>query len=221
MKSNRVIPDLLCCNTFLRCLCERNLSHNPSGLVLEALNVMMEMRSYKVFPTSISYNILLSCLGKTRRVKESCQTLETMKNSACDPDWVSYYLVAMLVFLSSRFGKGKEIVNQMIGKGLVANHKFYYSLIGILCGVERVNYALELFEKMKRRGMGGYGPVYDVLIPKICRGGDFEKGRELWDEATDTLAIPFCAICLSLEHWTIYNQPGVSLAWEMCFWHLD
>ncbi|XP_027333671.1 pentatricopeptide repeat-containing protein At5g61370, mitochondrial [Abrus precatorius] len=184
MKSNGVIPDLSCYNTFLRCLCERNLRHNPSGLVPEALNVMMEMRSYKVFPTSISYNILLSCLGKTRRVKESCQILETMKNSGCDPDWVSYYLVAKVLFLSGRFGKGKETVDQMIGKGLVPNYKFYYSLIGILCGVERVNHALELFEKMKKSSLGGYGPVYDVLIPKLCRGGDFEKGRELWDEAT-------------------------------------
>ncbi|KAL5183424.1 Pentatricopeptide repeat-containing protein, mitochondrial [Glycine soja] len=184
MKSNGVIPDLLCYNTFLRCLCERNLRHNPSGLVPEALNVMMEMKSHNVFPTSISYNILLSCLGKTRRVKESCQILETMKISGCDPDWVSYYLVAKVLFLSGRFGKGKEMVDQMIGKGLVPNHKFYYSLIGILCGVERVNYALELFEKMKKSSMGGYGPVYDVLIPKLCRGGDFEKGRELWDEAS-------------------------------------
>ncbi|KAL5186152.1 Pentatricopeptide repeat-containing protein, mitochondrial [Glycine soja] len=133
----------------------------------------------------MSYNILLSCLGKTRRVKESRHILETMKNSGCDPDWLSYYLVAKVLFLSGRFGKGKEMVDQMIGKGLVPNPKFYYSLIGILCGIERVNYALELFEKMKKSSMGGYGPVYDVLIPKLCRGGDFEKGRELWDEATD------------------------------------
>ncbi|QCD80848.1 pentatricopeptide repeat-containing protein At5g61370, mitochondrial [Vigna unguiculata] len=193
MKTNGFIPDLLCYNTFLRCLCERNLRHNPSGLVPEVLNVMMEMRSYRVFPTSISYNILLSCLGKTRRVKESCQILETMKNSGCEPDWVSYYLVAKVLFLSGRFGKGKEIVDQMIGKGLTSNHKFYYSLIGILCGVERVNHALELFEKMKKSSMGGYGPVYDVLIPKLCRGGNFEKGRELWDEATSMGIILQCS----------------------------
>lgn len=184
MKSNGVVPDLVCYNTFLRCLCERNLRHNPSGLVPEALNVMMEMRSYKVSPTTISYNILLSCLGKTRRVKESCQILEAMNKSGVASDWVSYYLVARVLFLSGRFGKGKEIVDQMIEKGIVPNHKFYYSLIGILCGVERVNHALELFEKMKVSSVGGYGPVYDVLIPKLCRGGDFEKGRELWDEAT-------------------------------------
>ncbi|KAK7285095.1 hypothetical protein RJT34_19853 [Clitoria ternatea] len=183
MKADGVVPNLICYNTFLRCLCEQNLKHNPSGLVPKDLNVMMEMRSYKVFPT-LSYNILLSCLGKTRRVKESCQILETMKNSDCTPDWISNYLVAWVVFLSGRFGKGKEVVDQMIGEGLVPNHKFYYSLIGILCGVERVNHALELFEKMKRSSLEGYRPVYDVLIPKLCRGGDFGKGKELWDEAT-------------------------------------
>ncbi|KAL1321874.1 hypothetical protein AAHE18_14G157700 [Arachis hypogaea] len=184
MKSNGVAPDLICYNTFLRCLCELNLRRNLSGLVTEAFNVMMEMKSYKVFPTSISYNILLSCLGKTRRVKESCQILKKMKHSGCAPDWVSYYLVAKVLFLTDRFGKGKDIVDQMIENGLIPNHKFYYSLIGILCRVERVNCALELFEKIKRSSLGGYIPVYDVLIPKLYRGGDFEKGRELWDEAT-------------------------------------
>lgn len=183
MKSAGFMPDLFCYNTFLRGLCERNLKRNPSGLVPEALNVMMEMRSYRIAPTSISYNILLSCLGRTRRVKESCRVLEQMKKSGCAPDWVSYYLVARVLYLSGRFGKGNKIVDEMIEEGLIPDRKFYYDLIGILCGVERVNFALELFERMKRSSLGGYGPVYDVLIPKVCQGGDFVKGRELWDEA--------------------------------------
>lgn len=186
MKSAGVIPDLFCYNTFLRGLCERNLKRNPSGLVPEALNVMMEMRSHKIAPTSISYNVLLSCLGRTRRVKECCQVLELMKKSGCAPDWVSYYLVARVLYLSGRFGKGNKIVDEMIEQGLIPDRKFYYDLIGVLCGVERVNFALELFERMKRSSLGGYGPVYDVLIPKLCRGGNFEKGKELWDEALAT-----------------------------------
>ncbi|MED6207165.1 hypothetical protein PIB30_033265 [Stylosanthes scabra] len=47
IKSNGVAPDLICYNTFLRCLCKQNLRYNPSGLVPEALNVIMEMKSYK------------------------------------------------------------------------------------------------------------------------------------------------------------------------------
>ncbi|XWS51163.1 hypothetical protein CRYUN_Cryun12cG0153800 [Craigia yunnanensis] len=186
MKSAGVELDLYCYNTFLRCLCGKNVKRNPSGLVPEALNVMMEMRSYRIAPTSISYNILLSCLGRTRRVKESCRILDLMKKSGCAPDWISYYLVARVLYLTGRFGKGNIIVDEMIEHGLTPDRKFYYDLIGVLCGVERVNFALELFERMKKSSLGGYGPVYDVFIPKLCSGGDFEKGRELWDEAVAT-----------------------------------
>lgn len=185
MKSGGVELDLYCYNTFLRCLCGANVKCNPSGLVPEALNVMMEMRSYRIAPTSFSYNILLSCLGKTRRVKESCRILDLMKKTGCAPDWITYYLVARVLYLTGRFGKGNMIVDEMIEQGLTPDCKFYYDLIGVLCGVERVNFAVELFEKMKKSSLGGYGPVYDVLIPKLCRGGNFEKGRELWDEAVD------------------------------------
>uniref|UniRef100_A0A6N2N2W7 Pentacotripeptide-repeat region of PRORP domain-containing protein n=1 Tax=Salix viminalis TaxID=40686 RepID=A0A6N2N2W7_SALVM len=184
MKGGGLVPDLFCYNTFLKCLCERNLKRNPSGLVPEALNVMMEMRSYRIEPNSVSYNTLLSCLGRARRVKESYRMLETMKTTGCAPDWVSYFLVAKVMYLTCRFGKGNEIVDEMIGQGLLPDRKFYYNLIGILCGVERVSYALELFERMKTSSLSGYGPVYDILIPKLCKGGDFEKGRELWEEAT-------------------------------------
>ncbi|CAN6714098.1 unnamed protein product [Malus baccata var. baccata] len=183
MKSIGIMPDLFCYNTFLRALCERNLKLNPSGLVPEALNVMIEMRSYRISPNSISYNILLSCLGRTRRVKESCNILETMKKTGCSPDSVSYYLVVRVLYLSGRFGKGNKMVDEMLEQGLQPNRKFYYDLIGVLVGKDRPHYALELLQRMKASSLGGYGPVYDVLIPKFCRGGDFEKGRELWDEA--------------------------------------
>ncbi|EOA13261.1 hypothetical protein CARUB_v10026291mg [Capsella rubella] len=192
MKSAGITPDLFCFNSLLTCLCERNVNRNPSGLVPEALNIMLEMKSYKIQPTSISYNTLLSCLGRTRRVKESCQILEQMKRSGCDPDTASYYFVVRVLYLTGRFGKGNQIVDEMIERELRPERKFYYDLIGVLCGVERVNFALQLFEKMKRSSVGGYGPVYDLLIPKLCKGGNFEKGKELWEEAM-SLDVTLCS----------------------------
>ncbi|KMT10767.1 hypothetical protein BVRB_5g114230 [Beta vulgaris subsp. vulgaris] len=183
MKSKKITLDLYCFNTFLKCLCEHNLTTNPSGLVPEALNVFMEMRTYKIIPNSISYNVLLSCLGRTRRVKESLGILDSMKKSGCAPDWVSYYLVTRVLYLTGRFGKGNQILDIMMEEGLEPPAKFYHSLVGVLCGVERVNYALELLDRMKKNSAGDYGPIYEVLIPKLCRSGDFEKGKKLWDEA--------------------------------------
>ncbi|KAD2805987.1 hypothetical protein E3N88_39364 [Mikania micrantha] len=183
MKGAGITPDLFCYNTYLKCLCYKNLKNNPSGLVPDALNVMIEMRTNSIAPTTISYNILLSCLGRTRRVKESIQILNTMRKTGCSPDWMSYYLVARVSYLTGRFGKGKQMVDEMIKDRLIPERKFYYDLIGLLCGVKRVNYAIELFELMKKTSLGGYETVYSLLIRNLCENGKFEKGKELWDEA--------------------------------------
>ncbi|KAF5193979.1 Pentatricopeptide repeat-containing protein, partial [Thalictrum thalictroides] len=183
MKSLGMPRDLFCYNTLLRCLCRRNLRFNPSALVLEATNLMMEMRSNEVQPTAASFNILLSCLGKTRRVKEAQRILSKMRKFGCFPDCASYYLVVRVLYLSGRFGTGNKVVDEMLKEGIMLEPRFYHDLIGVLCGVERIGHALELFQRMKKYGTGDYGPVYDLLILKLCKGGEFEKGRLLWNEA--------------------------------------
>ncbi|KAK6925049.1 Pentatricopeptide repeat [Dillenia turbinata] len=232
MKFAGVSPDIHCYNTFMWCLCKRNLKCNPSGLVPDASNLMAEMRIYGISPTSITYNILLTCLGKTRRVKESLRILNSMKKSGCSPDWASYYLVARVMYLTGRFGKGNEIVDEMFEEGLVPQPRFYHNLIGVLCGVERVNYALELFDRMKKNSVGGYGPVYDLVIPKLCRAGDFGKGRELWDEAIEMgITLNSCRDILdpsitevSPDHELIYiselnhSIPGISVPLVLQNW---
>ncbi|OVA08947.1 Pentatricopeptide repeat [Macleaya cordata] len=193
MKSLGVQLDLFCFNTFLRCLCKRNLKFNPSALVPEASNLMMEMNFNGIMPNTVSFNILLSCLCSTRRVKESYRILNSMKKFGCSPDWVSYYLVVRVLYLTGRFGRGNKLVDEMIEAGLIPKPRFFYDLIGVLCGFERVGHALQLFERMKKRCEGDYGPVYDLLIPKLCRGGDFEKGKQLWDDAMERGIVLRCS----------------------------
>ncbi|KAE8707422.1 Pentatricopeptide repeat-containing protein [Hibiscus syriacus] len=123
MKSSCIEIDLYCYNTFIRCLCGANVNRNLSGLVLEALNLMMKMRSHRIAPTSVSCNISLSSLGKTRRVKESCRILDLMKKTGCAPDWITYYLVAKVLYLTGRFGKGNMIVDDMIERELTPDRE--------------------------------------------------------------------------------------------------
>lgn len=193
MKSLGVFPGLNSYNTFLNCICKRNLKFNPSALISEATNVMTEMRAAGVRPNAASFNILLSCLGKTRRVKEACRVLNSMRNTGCSPDWISYYLVVRVLFLTGRFVRGKRIADQMVEEGVSPEAKFYHGLIGVLCGIEKVGHALEMFERMKKCCVGNHGSVYDLLIAKFCRGGEFDKGRQLWDEAVERGVILRCS----------------------------
>ncbi|KAJ6835164.1 putative pentatricopeptide repeat-containing protein, mitochondrial isoform X2 [Iris pallida] len=196
IKASGERPSLASYHDILRCVCRRNLRFNPSALVPEAVNLMAEMRSSGVPPTNVSFNILLSCLGRTRRVKEACRILLSMvrgeEGEAAAPDSVSYHIIVRLLYLTRRFDRGNKVLDQMIGqeeKGRLipkVNARFYHDLIGILIGMENVDCALKLFERMKQRCCcenENYGLTYDLLIEKLCRNGKFDLGRDLWEEA--------------------------------------
>uniref|UniRef100_A0A0D3HDT8 non-specific serine/threonine protein kinase n=1 Tax=Oryza barthii TaxID=65489 RepID=A0A0D3HDT8_9ORYZ len=171
-------------NDYLHCLCHRNLKFNPSALVTEAMDVLAEMRSYGVTPDASSLNILLSCLGRARRVKESYRILYLMREgkAGCSPDWVSYYLVVRVLYLTGRIIRGKRLVDDMLESGVLPTAKFFHGLIGVLCGTEKVDHGLDMFRLMKRCQLVDTH-TYDLLIEKLCRNGRFENGKELWDDA--------------------------------------
>ncbi|XP_049932701.1 pentatricopeptide repeat-containing protein At5g61370, mitochondrial [Nymphaea colorata] len=193
MRNESIAPGILIYNDLLRCICEKNVKCNPSALVQDANDLMMEMRSSGVFPSSVSFNILLSCLSRVRRVKEACHILLSMKSLGCAPDWMTYFLVVRLLYLTGRIVRGNRIVDEMFNDGLVPSLRFYHDLIGVLCGVDQVGHALAMFARMKRNCPQECGPMYDLLIEKLCRSGEFEKGKQLWDEAVEAGFILQCS----------------------------
>ncbi|PKU61722.1 Pentatricopeptide repeat-containing protein [Dendrobium catenatum] len=187
MKSIGINLGLSSYNDLLRCICNRNLKFNPSGLVSEATDLMMAMRSSGVTPTTVSFNILLSCLTRARRVKEACDILSSMMHGEVksSPDQVTYYLVLKVLYLTNRITKGNRILDKLISNGVMVEARFFHCLIGILCGIENVNCAVEMFEKMKSQCRENLGPTYDLLIEKLCRNGNFDLGKHFYDEAIE------------------------------------
>ncbi|CAN6293526.1 unnamed protein product [Urochloa humidicola] len=197
MKSARVPLGLPSFNDFLHCVCHRNLKFNPSALVPEAMDILTEMRSCGVAPAASSFNILLSCLGRARRVKEAYRILYLMREgkAGCSPDWVSYYLVVRVLYLTGRIVRGKRLVDAMLESGVLPTAKFFHGLIGVLCGTEQVDHALDMFRLMKSCELVDTR-IYDLLIEKLCRNGRFELGRELWDDATKSGLVLGCSVDL-------------------------
>ncbi|RCV43065.1 hypothetical protein SETIT_9G265900v2 [Setaria italica] len=194
MKSAGVPLGLPSFNDFLHCVCHRNLKFNPSALVPEAMDILAEMRSYGVAPAASSFNILLSCLGRARRVKEAYRILYLMieGKAGCSPDWVSYYLVGRVLYLTGRIIRGKRLVHAMLENGVLPTAKFFHGLIGVLCGTEQVDHALDMFRLMESCELVDTH-IYDLLIEKLCRNGRFELGRELWDDATKSGLVLGCS----------------------------
>uniref|UniRef100_A0A0A9H745 Pentacotripeptide-repeat region of PRORP domain-containing protein n=1 Tax=Arundo donax TaxID=35708 RepID=A0A0A9H745_ARUDO len=194
MKSSGFPLGLPSFNDFLHCLCHRNLRFNPSALVQEAMDVFAEIRSYGVTPAASSFNVLLSCLGRARRVKETYRILYLMREgkTGCSPDWVSYYLVVRVLYLTGRIIRGKRLADDMLQSGVLPTEKFFHGLIGILCGTEKIDNALDMFKLMKRCELVDTR-IYDLLIENLFRNGRFEDGRELWDDATKSGLVLGCS----------------------------
>ncbi|CAL9086371.1 unnamed protein product [Musa textilis] len=171
MKSLGFRPSLSSYNDLLLCICNRNVKFNPSALIPEATNLMTEMRTAGFPPTTVSFNILLSSLSRVRRIKEAYRILYLMRQgeAGCHPDWASYHIVVRLMYLSGRFVRGNRVVDEMLEAGLLPNVHFYQSLVELLCALDQVDHALQMFERMKKYCGQGNGPTYDLLMAKISR----------------------------------------------------
>ncbi|KAG6528102.1 pentatricopeptide repeat-containing protein At5g61370, mitochondrial-like [Zingiber officinale] len=194
MKSLGFPPTIASYNDLLLCLCKKNVKSNPSALVPEATNLMTEMRTSGVPAATASFNILLSSLSRVRRAKEACRILYLMQQgeAECSPDWASYHIVIRLMYLTGRFVRGDRLLKEMLEAGLLPGASFYHSLVGLLCGLEKVDHALQLFDQMKRCGQYN-APTYELLIEKLSRSGRFEQATNLWEEATERNVILQCS----------------------------
>jgi pentatricopeptide repeat protein len=94
--------------------------------------------------------------------------------------------------LTGRIVRGKRLVDVMLESGLLPTVKFFHGLIGVLCGTEQLDHALDMFKLMKRCELVDTR-IYDLLIEKLCRSGRFEVGRELWDDATKSGLVLDCS----------------------------
>jgi TP53 regulating kinase-like protein len=112
--------------------------------------------------------------------------------AGCSPDWVGYYLVVRVLYLTGRIIRGKRLVDAMLESGVLPTAKFFHGLIGVLCGTEQVDHALDMFRLMKSCGLVDTC-IYDLLIEKLCRNGRFQLGRELWDDATKSGLVLGCS----------------------------
>nr|CAD1835287.1 unnamed protein product [Ananas comosus var. bracteatus] len=77
-----------------------------------------EMRSFDCDPNIKSYNYLLGCLLKNRRVTEACDLLETMENWGFLPDSVTYEMLIFHACKAKKMDLAMEFLNRMMSEGL-------------------------------------------------------------------------------------------------------
>ncbi|KAG6404078.1 hypothetical protein SASPL_136316 [Salvia splendens] len=149
-------------NAILECVCTLCRKKDPFRLDSESRNVLVEMERNGVPCDVETFNVLITNYCKIRKTS-----------------------VALELFSSCQIGEGDEMIDRMksAGFGDALDTKAYYEFLKILCGIERVDHAMNVFAMMKEDGRKPGIKSYDLLMGKLCAHGRLDKANALYKEA--------------------------------------
>ncbi|WCJ21159.1 Pentatricopeptide repeat (PPR) superfamily protein [Euphorbia peplus] len=172
-------------NSILDRVCKLCRDKDPFKLHSEANKVLLEMDSRGVPRNVETFNVLIDNLCKLRKTEDALNLFHRMHEWGCAPDESTFLILIKSLYQSARIGEGDEMIDRMKSAGYreKLDKKAYYSFMKILCGIERVEHAMSVFEMMKADGCKPGIKTYDLLIGKWCAHNRLDKGNALYNEA--------------------------------------
>lgn len=172
-------------NAILDCVCKLCRIKDPSRVLSEADDVLVDMDAAGVPRNTETFNVLMSNLCKIRRTEDAVRLFYRMGEWGCYPDATSFVVLIRSLYQAARVGEGDEMIDRMrsAGYGDALDKKAYFGFLKILCGIERIDHALNVFAKMKADGCKPGVQTYDLLMEKLYAHGRVEKAKALFNEA--------------------------------------
>lgn len=172
-------------NSILDCVCSLCRKKDPFRLVDEAQNVLIEMEGNGVPRDVETFNVLISNLCKIRKTEEAMELFSTMGQWGCYPNETTFLVLIKSLYQAARIGEGDEMIDRMksAGYGDALDKKAYYEFLKILCGIERIDHAMNVFAMMKEDGCKPGIKTYDLLMGRLCAHGRLDKANTLYKEA--------------------------------------
>ncbi|KAI3820900.1 hypothetical protein L1987_08451 [Smallanthus sonchifolius] len=186
-------------NAILDCVCKLCRKKDPFRMQFEAEKVLVDMDVAGVPRNVETFNILISNLCKIRRTEEAMSLFDRMGEWGCHPNEETFIVLIKSLYQGARIGEGDEMIDRMksAGFGDKLGKKVYYEFLKILCGIERIDHALNVFTKMKKDCEPGV-KTYDLLMGKLCAHGRVEKANALFKEA-ENKGLPIVAKAYKLD----------------------
>ncbi|KAI3686559.1 hypothetical protein L1987_80238 [Smallanthus sonchifolius] len=186
-------------NVILDCVCKLCRTKDPFRMQFEAEKVLVDMDVAGVPRNVETFNILISNMCKIRRTEEAMSLFDRMGEWGCHPNEETFIVLINSLYQGARIGEGDEMIDRMKSArfGDKLDKKVYYEFLKILCGIERVDHALNVFTKMKKDCEPGV-KTYDLLMGKLCAHGRVEKANALFKEA-ENKGLPIVAKAYKLD----------------------
>lgn len=172
-------------NSLLDCMCKLCRKKDPFCLVAEAEKVLIEMDATGIPRDVETFNVLISNLCKIRRTEDAVKLFDRMGEWGCLPNAETYILVIRSLYQAARIAEGDEMIDRMKAGDFVdaLDKKAYYGFIKILCGIERIDHAMKVFEQMKEDNCVPGVKTYDLLVGKLYAHGQVARANNLFHDA--------------------------------------
>uniref|UniRef100_A0A2P2JVX1 Uncharacterized protein MANES_06G082600 n=1 Tax=Rhizophora mucronata TaxID=61149 RepID=A0A2P2JVX1_RHIMU len=172
-------------NAILGCVCKLCREKDPFRLNSEVEKVLIKMDTHGVPRNVETFNVLIGNLCKIRRTQDAVDLFSRMGEWGCYPDESTFLVLIRSLYQAARVGEGDEMIDRMksSGYGDRLDRKAYYEFLKILCGIERLEHAMTVFDKMKADGCKPGLKTYDLLVGKWCTRNRLDKANALYNEA--------------------------------------
>lgn len=172
-------------NSLLDCVCALCRKKDPFRLVHVSGSVLFEMERNGVPRDVETYNVLITNLCKIRKTQDAMEWFSTMDQWGCYPNETTFLVLIKSLYQAARVGEGDEMIDRMksAGYGDALDKKAYYEFLKILCGIERIDHAMNVFAMMEEDGCKPGIKTYELLMEKLCAHGRLDKANALYKEA--------------------------------------
>lgn len=172
-------------NAMLDCVCKLCRLKDPFRMVPELRKVLLEMEIRGVPRNVETFNVLIYNFCKIRKTEDAMREFYSMMAWGCYPDETTFLVLIRSLYQAARVVEGDAMIDGMrsAGYGDKLDKKAYYGFLKILCGIERLEHAMIVFEMMKAYGCKPGIKTYDLLMGKWCACNRLDKANALYNEA--------------------------------------
>ncbi|XP_019199974.1 PREDICTED: pentatricopeptide repeat-containing protein PNM1, mitochondrial [Ipomoea nil] len=172
-------------NAILDCVCKLCRRKDPFRLQSEVDKLLLEMEEKGVPRDVETFNVLVSNLCKIRQTQTAIDLFYRMGEWGCHPNETTFLTLIRSLYQAARVGEGDEMIDRMksAGYGDALDKKAYYGFLKILCGIERIDHAMNVFTKMKEDGCKPGIKTYELLMGRLVAHGRMDKANALYKEA--------------------------------------
>ncbi|XP_026432388.1 pentatricopeptide repeat-containing protein At3g22470, mitochondrial-like [Papaver somniferum] len=165
-------PDAVTLTTLIKGLCLQENIHS-------AFEVFAKMTEMGIQPNAFTCNTLIHGLCKTGQVGLALQLKNKMPKWNCRPNVVSYSVI-IDTLCKGHLKEAKRLFDEMVGKGIPANLIAYNCMIDGYCKNRKLDKAMKLFKKMKKKkGLKPSVVTYNTFLAGLYRVGRMKTVENL------------------------------------------